>query len=103
MMSKNFNRIDSAEIQGATSNQATQKFYKTRDINLSTGLVLDGHQIVDIEDQDGRGIFVFGNSPKLQTSIKNYYAGNLAFDLRRVFDEWKALKSRTYAVTGCKK
>ncbi len=43
--------------------------YITTDLGLSAFLQSRGHQIIDIENRSGRGVFVFDDTPDLRGDI----------------------------------
>ncbi len=75
--------------------------YKSRDIYLSTALKAAGIFLVRVDALNGKGFFVFQDTPKIQEIIADYSNGNLKIDAKRLFEDWKTLKGLAYsAVDG---
>lgn len=78
----------------------TPSEYKTRDIYLSVVLKQSGVNLLRVEGNGGRGIFVFEMSVEIEKVISDYFNGNLKVDPRGLFDTWKALKSMAFSSIG---
>lgn len=73
----------------------------TRDIFLSTIFKVLNLPLIGVEDAGGkRCIFTFANSEKAKELTTQYFNGELRLDPRRVFEEWKNLKSLAYSTTN---
>jgi len=74
--------------------------YQTRDLYQAVILKLSGIPIVRVENQTGRGIFVFRASPKIETLISSYFNDELTMNPKALFECWKGLKSMAFTATG---
>ncbi len=75
--------------------------YKSRDIYFSTVLKAAGISLIRVEAHNGKGFFVFQDSPEIQKIISDYSNGNFKIDAKRLFEEWKTLKGLAFsAVNG---
>lgn len=83
-----------------TNPQQTPSEYLTRDIYLATVLKISGIPIVRVENQSGRGIFVFRTSQRVDEIIAAYFNDDLAMNPKAIFEAWKSLKSLAFASVG---
>lgn len=74
--------------------------YQTRDIYISVILKSFDIPLLRIESNGRQGIFVFKSTDALEQIISQYFNNELKLNPRAIFDNWKALKSQAYAVTG---
>lgn len=74
--------------------------YPTRDIYLATVLKLSGVSIIRIENQFGRGIFVFKASPRIEELVSSYFNDELTMNPKAVMDTLKSLKSQAFTATN---
>lgn len=72
----------------------------TRDIFLSTIYRIHNLPLIKVEDANGRCIFTFANSEKAKELTTKYFNGELRLDPKRLFEEWKNLKSLAYSTTN---
>ncbi len=56
-------------------------FYATTDLSLSAFLQAIGHEIVEVRNQNGRGVFVFVDTPELHGDILRW-GNNKAVSIR---------------------
>jgi hypothetical protein len=74
--------------------------YQTRDIYLASVLQLSGMPIIKIDNYDGKGVFSFRRTPKIEEIINAYFSDELSMNPKSVFEAWKAIKARVYSTTG---
>ncbi|MBI5236083.1 MAG: hypothetical protein HY886_07535 [Deltaproteobacteria bacterium] len=79
-----------------TFQQAADEF-NARDLYLASVLNQAGIPILQIEDSNGRGVFVFQGSNEIERLSRDYFNGTLRVDPQGLFAAWKALKSATYS------
>lgn len=71
--------------------------FQTRDIYLATVIKQAGIPIIRVEKNEGRGIFVFRASEKIDGIISGYFNDELQVAPKALFETWKALKSMAYS------
>lgn len=71
--------------------------FSTRDIYLATVIKQSGIPIIKVENNSGRGIFIFKSSKKIEGLISKFFNGELRVDPRNLFETWKALKSLAFS------
>ena len=69
--------------------------YKTTDLNLAVILSLN-FQIKELENNNGRGTFVFQDTEELQDLVKDYWNRQLSVEPQSLFDALKTIKNRLY-------
>jgi hypothetical protein len=74
--------------------------FPTRDIYLASVLRMEGIPILRVDNNVGRGVFVFQASKAIQSLISEYFNGTLRLDPKGLFETWKALKSMAFSATG---
>ena len=74
--------------------------FPTRDLYLATVLKQSGIPIIRVENNFGRGIFVFKSSEKIEGLISKYFNNELRVEPASLFDTWKALKSMAFSVAN---
>lgn len=82
------------------TNRQNPSEYLTRDLYLAVVIKLSGSPIIRVENQSGKGIFVFRNSPNIETLVSAYFNDELTMNPKAVFETWKSLKSMTYSAIG---
>lgn len=74
--------------------------FSTRDLYLSVVIKLSGIPIARVENQSGKGIFVFRSSPKIEEIVSAYFNDELTMNPKAVFETWKSLKSMAFSAIG---
>lgn len=74
--------------------------YLTRDLYQAVILKLSGIPIVRVENQTGRGIFVFRASPRIEELVSSYFNDELTMNPKALFETWKGLKSMAFTATN---
>ncbi len=74
--------------------------FSTRDIYLATVIKQSGIQIIKVENNGGRGIFVFKASEKIEGIISGYFNNELQLDPKSLFETWKSLKAMAFSSIG---
>ena len=77
-------------------------FYSTQDIYLAATLSSLDYYLTEIEQDEGKFIFVFDkvsqNTSKdtIELDADQYWTGNILIDPKRLFSEFKSIKARMY-------
>lgn len=75
--------------------------FKSRDIYICAALKAAGISLIRVDALNGKGFFVFQDSPEIQKIIANYSNGKLKLDAKALFETWKTLKGLAFsAVDG---
>lgn len=74
--------------------------FQTRDIYLATVLRLSGIPIIRVQNNGGRGIFIFKASEKIEGIIAKYFNEELRVDPKGLFETWKSLKAMAFSTIG---
>ena len=82
------------------TNRQKPSEFPTRDLYLAVVIKLSGVPIARVENQSGRGIFVFRNTPKIEEIVSAYFNDELTMNPKAVFETWKSLKSMAYSAIG---
>lgn len=80
-----------------TSFQQNSPEFSTRDIYIATVLRLSGIPIIRVQNNGGRGIFIFKASEKIEGIIAKYFNEELRVDPKGLFETWKALKAMAFS------
>lgn len=76
--------------------------YSTQDIYLAATLSALDYYLTEIDQIEGKFIFVFDKVSKetsldtIELDTNEYWAGNILIDPKRLFSEFKSLKARMY-------
>lgn len=73
-----------------------ENFYSTTDLQLAT-IISMNFPIRELQNQRGRGIFVFDKTPQLDDFIKAYWDKQLSVEPQALFNAMATLKNRLYS------
>ena len=77
-------------------------FYSTQDIYLAATLSALDYYLTEINQVEGKFIFVFDKVSKettldtIELDANEYWTGNILIDPKRLFSEFKSIKARMY-------
>lgn len=85
-----------------TSQNTTEQksLFKTSDLQIAVVLVLSGFSLRGTDKEGGRAVFCFIQDDRINSTIAQFYGGQLRLDPRQVFELWKNLRTLTFSVTG---
>lgn len=74
--------------------------YSSRDIYVASILLASGIKLVRVENHQGKGFFIFENSPKIEGLLARYHNGELRLNAKSLFSCWKDLKSLAFSAVS---
>jgi len=80
------------------NNNNEDQIIKITDIVLAASLIASGFKIKDIVKEGKYAHFLFENGDEIQNVIKEYYTGDLVLPVKKVFQEYKALKQMKFNI-----